>query len=161
MPISSLAIGDRVAVGNGETSDVFAFTHADAEAKIVFVQLFTASGTLTATATHYVHVRRRGMMAAGSVQAGDVLERGDGSAAVVEAVGVASALGLYNPQTLDGNIVVDGFLTSTYTTAVQPGIASALLMPVRALYRAGAPDVLLTLKYGGGWIADWALSSKV
>lgn len=43
-------------------------------------------------------------------------------------------LGLYNPQTLDGRIVVNGIIASTYTTAVIPEAAHALLTPLRCLF---------------------------
>lgn len=43
-------------------------------------------------------------------------------------------IGLHNPQTLDGNIVVNGIVATTYTEAILPPIAEALLAPVRASY---------------------------
>ncbi len=39
--------------------------------------------------------------------------------------------GLYNPQTAAGDIVVDGFVASTYTTFASPRAAHALLAPLR------------------------------
>ena len=50
-------------------------------------------------------------------------------------------VGLYNPHTMDGDIVVDGTVTSTYTAAVAPSLAHAVLWPVRMLYALGV-DVL-------------------
>lgn len=41
--------------------------------------------------------------------------------------------GLYNPQTVHGDIVVDGIVASVYTEAVQPRVAHAMLAPMRAV----------------------------
>lgn len=43
--------------------------------------------------------------------------------------------GLYNPHTASGDIVVDGFLSSCYTTAIDNvgHVAHGLLTPIRAL----------------------------
>jgi hypothetical protein len=46
------------------------------------------------------------------------------------------ATGLYNPQTLQGDVVVDNVRASTYTTAVEPAFAHAVLTPLRAAYSA-------------------------
>ena len=43
----------------------------------------------------------------------------------------------YNPHTLNGDIVVNGIKTSTYTAAVEPSLAHSLLWPVRMLYSMG------------------------
>ena len=51
------------------------------------------------------------------------------------------ANGLYNPHTMNGDIVVDGILTSTYTSAINPTLAHAALWPVRMLHSVGQ-DVL-------------------
>lgn len=48
-------------------------------------------------------------------------------------LGLGRAL-TFNPQTLDGDILVDGIVTSTYTTAVAPRVARAVLSPLRLLY---------------------------
>jgi hypothetical protein len=50
-------------------------------------------------------------------------------------VELVRGVGLYNPQTLHGDIVVDGVRASTYTEAVDPVFAHAVLAPVRAVYR--------------------------
>jgi hypothetical protein len=47
---------------------------------------------------------------------------------------LVEATGLYNPQTIHGDIVVDGIVASTYTTAVDPQVAHGLLAPLRVLY---------------------------
>ena len=55
----------------------------------------------------------------------------------VLSVGRVQKDGIFNPHTLQGDIVVDGVLTSTYTSAFSPTLAHVVLAPLRALYRAG------------------------
>lgn len=137
VPLSRLQLGDRVAVGNGEFSDVFMFTHRDASARARFVRLETTSGAvIRLTAGHYLYVNGR-LRAAGAVRVGDVLRGGDGIPGVVTRVGNVQGIGLFNPQTAHGDIVVDGVTASTYTRAVAPRAAHALLAPVRALFGLG------------------------
>lgn len=50
-----------------------------------------------------------------------------------------SGQGLFNPQTLDGRIVVNNVVVSTYTTAVTPKLATALLSPFRFVANWGGP----------------------
>lgn len=45
--------------------------------------------------------------------------------------------GLFNPQTLDGRLVVNNVAASTYTTAVDPQVAALLLFPFRLLASCG------------------------
>ncbi|GAB0489891.1 hypothetical protein MMPV_001117 [Pyropia vietnamensis] len=42
--------------------------------------------------------------------------------------------GLYNPMTLHGDLIVDGYRVSTYTTALPPAVGVPLSAPLRALY---------------------------
>jgi len=144
--MDALAVGDAVAVGGGRFSDVFAFSHADADAASTFVELTVGAPAADACAAHerplrltpghYLSVNGR-MAAASTVAVGDVLLRADGSAAVVARVATRRGAGLFNPHTVDGSILVDGIVTSTYTTAVEPRVAAAALTPLRALYAVG------------------------
>ena len=70
------------------------------------------------------------------------------------------APGLYNLQTLHGDVVVGGLRASTYTTAVDPAVAHRLLWPLRAVFEAvgvyttaldkGAAPALAALAPKGG-----------
>lgn len=135
VPMADLRIGDRVRTGPASFSDVFLFTHRDAVIRSNFVRLLTVAGSsITLTKSHYLY-SNGALVAAESVRIGDVLELADGSDSPVVAVESVSSVGLYNPQTVDGNIVVEGVVASAYTTAVHPRVAhSALLAPVRFLY---------------------------
>lgn len=84
---------------------------------------------------HRWHGHACALVSAASVRIGDVLQLANGSDSPVVVVEDVSADGLYNPQTVDGNIIVDGIVASTYTTAVHPCVAhAALLAPIRFLY---------------------------
>lgn len=101
-----------------------------------------------------------GLVAAGRIRVGDGLETAAGVASRVTQTSREYGSGLYNPQTLDGEIVVDGILASTYTTAVAPATAHAWLAPVRLMYQMcglyttsfdrGADDLVKFLPRGSG-----------
>lgn len=133
--MADLSIGDRIRTAGGSFSPVYIFSHADPSVVAEFVQLTTASGhTLRATSSHYLPVGG-GLVAAGSVTVGTWLTLAGGRTSPVTAVATVVATGLYNPHTLDGSLLlVDGVATSTYTTSVSPGVAAALLAPLRAAY---------------------------
>jgi hypothetical protein len=132
--MDTLKVGDRVHVGGGVFSDVFMFTHKVAGHAGPFVEIRTASGAvLRATSGHFIYVNGR-LSSAGAVAIGDAVELGRGGPDRVTSVSVVSSAGLYNPQTVHGDVVVDGVRASTYTTAVAPGLAHACLAPLRAAY---------------------------
>eukprot|EP00168_Porphyra_purpurea_P003265 TRINITY_DN1389_c0_g2_i10.p1 TRINITY_DN1389_c0_g2~~TRINITY_DN1389_c0_g2_i10.p1 ORF type:complete len:484 (+),score=152.57 TRINITY_DN1389_c0_g2_i10:463-1914(+) len=146
--MADLAIGDRVrvAAGTGPAafSEVFTFTHRKRTGLHPFVTATTASGhSLSTSPGHYVYVNG-GLAPMQSVRVGDALDvAAAGVHSRVVAVATADQAGLFNPQTLAGDIVVGGVRASTYTTAVAPRLAAALLSPLRGLYRAGVT---------GGWL---------
>jgi hypothetical protein len=134
-----LAPGDKVHVGKGKYSEVYFFSTQLEAATAKFVSLSTgASATpLLITANHYLYVNGE-LKTAKTVKTGDLLTLANGDEAKVTAVKEAYAPGLYNPHTLNGDIVVDGVLTSTYTDAVDPTLAHALLLPLRQMYALGS-----------------------
>jgi desert hedgehog len=134
-PMAELEVGDVVHVGKGKFSEVFMFTHRVAGGWSEFVEMSSKSGAvLRASSGHYVYVNGD-LSAAKSVVAGDEIELADGTKDVVVKVSTVQKQGLFNPQTIDGSIVVDGVLASTFTTAVEPAFAHAILSPLRSLYR--------------------------
>ncbi|GAB0498217.1 hypothetical protein MMPV_009558 [Pyropia vietnamensis] len=169
--MDALRVGDvvRVAPGVGASSfsPVYLFTHADATRRhgTPHVRLTTASGAaITSSAGHYVYASGR-LVAASAVDVGDTLQvvrpgGGDGQWVVspVTAVTAVPVAGLYNPQTLAGEVVVDGVRASTYTTAIAPRVAAALLAPLRAAWSvvgaAAAPPavVVSALDAPGRWV---------
>lgn len=136
LPISELRLGDRVHVGGNVYSEVFMFTHSDRNVVTRFMRITTTSGaSITLTPGHYLYVNGRSMSAR-NVRIGDKLELGNSKTSAVTSVDVVVKQGVYNPHTILGNIVVDGILASTYTSAVQPCAAHSLLSPFRALFRS-------------------------
>lgn len=150
--MGDLRVGDRVRVSATEFSDVLVFSHQLERVNVEFVVISTADGaSIRLTPNHYLYVNGT-LTAARRVAVGDMLRRirhGAGSGMVgalesgdiaVTSVSMAWGEGLFNPHTIDGDIVVDGILTSTYTTTVAPGLAHALLWPLRLLYSLGLAE---------------------
>lgn len=149
--MDQLSTGDQVHVGAGYYTRVFGFTHADRDAVSAFVRLSTADGvSVSMSRGHYVYANGV-TVAAEKVRVGDILTMGGGEDGLVAEVGKEMGRGLYNPQTLDGNIVVDGVKATTYTTAVRPEVGEAALAPVRALFRAGVCGLGVMKKGAPRW----------
>lgn len=141
--MDKVQLGDRVKVADGIFSDVFMFTHKLADVNHEFVTLKTESAELALTSGHMLYVNRH-LVPASSVKAGDMIESDAGAMLRVVSVHMKTMTGLYNPQTTHGDIIVNGIRASTFTTAVAPKAAHALLAPLRALYaRLGFVSVAL------------------
>jgi hypothetical protein len=138
--MDALAVGDNVLVGHEEHSEVYMFSHRLAATKSEFVHLETAEHSLMLTPNHYLYVNSK-LAVASTVNVGDKLTNSQGAAVEVTSVSRAWADGLYNPHTMNGDIVVNGILTSTYTSDIAPALAHAALWPVRMLHSLGQ-DVL-------------------
>jgi hypothetical protein len=134
--MADLAVGDKVLTHNGVFSEVFMFSHRLEEASYNFIELKTATTTLAITPNHYLYVNGN-LREAQYVSAGDSLTLASGKLDKVLSVGRVKKDGIYNPHTLQGDIVVDGVLTSTYTSAFSPTLAHVVLAPLRGLYQMG------------------------
>lgn len=154
--MAELKIGDEVHVGNGEFSPVYTFTHRLPSAGVTLIVLHTDCGRrLSLTGGHYVRVGKYGdMRTAQAVRVGDDLVLGSGLLTRVASVEVARGEGLFNPQTIHGEIVVNGVVASCYTTAMDPVLGHAALAPLRALFRIFALPEAAVLKSGA---PDWVL----
>lgn len=127
--------GDRVLVADGTYSDVFGWTHrTSAKSANKYVQIITESGhEFVATRGHYLYADGKAMPA-GKIRVGmKVRAVGAGEVSVVK-VDLVKRQGLYNPQTMHGDIVVDGLVSTTYTKTIEPAIAHSLLAPLRAAW---------------------------
>ena len=156
--ISSLRIGDRVLAvrpdGTTFYDEVYLRGHKDPAAVARFVRLQVPSGAaLRLTPNHHVPVIRAGSaatMAAAGVRVGDLVRvvAADGSVALEPVARISTVLdrGLFNPYTLGGTIVVDGFAVSVHSAVKlnsvfallgvpAPAGYQAALAPLRALYR--------------------------
>lgn len=142
-------IGDEVMTSNGKTSAVIGWSHRDATIRYRFVRAHTASGlSVTASAGHYIYADGK-MTQMRDVRMGMSLSLGSGGQSMVTKISKVMDNGLYNPQTVDGDIVVDGIVASTYTEAIKPMTAHALLAPVRAAYCAVG-------RMGSSMLMSWA-----
>lgn len=140
--MDQLRVGDRVRVSKTEFSDVYMFSHRDADASDeYYLRIEAGQASVTMTAGHFVYVHRRGVdrdvVPALGVKVGDKVQVSNGSWRSVSSISRVSSRGLYNPHTLHGDIFVDGVLVSTFTLTVSSRIL-ALLAPLRAVYNAGA-----------------------
>lgn len=134
--MEELAVGDRVLSSVGVYSEVFSFTHKlrRAESYREFVRLSVGEErVLLLTASHYLYLNAE-LKSAGIARVGDAVMLGDGRTAAITSVGRENAYGLYNPQTVHGDIVVSGVVTSTYTQTVDASAAHAGLSVVRAAF---------------------------
>lgn len=151
--MSKVQIGDMVRVEGNKFSPVFMFTHRLSNVEHEFVRFTTKSGNVvTLTAGHYIKVNGV-MRPASSVKVGEMLTLADGKASEVEMVTNVKSVGLFNPQTVEGSIIVNDLVASTYTTAVEMKTAHSLLAPLRALYNAVGVS-LTGLETGAGNIAS-------
>lgn len=131
-------------------SGIVTWTHRKSKTKrkIQYIKIYTVNGKyLTATSGHFIYVcngndNEKLMKAVGDVGVDvdslcfvDVHHNNE--IRPVKVIGVekfwSDTEGLYNPQTFDGTIVVNDFLCTCYTTAVDSILAHTLLAPLRAL----------------------------
>jgi hypothetical protein len=147
--MDQVEVGDVVRVSTTEFSAVFMWTHRDPSYTAGnYVKVTAANGrSLTAAAGHFVYASPGGSAAGRTatpierIAVGDALFLADGVATQVVSSDRVAGSGLYNPQTLHGDVVVDGFHATCYTKAIeQPKLAHALLAPLRSLYKLTGID---------------------
>lgn len=132
--MSDVRVGHRVLVAPGTFSTVFMFTHKVDKVVSDFIQIRTKTGeTLSLTASHYIYLDSS-LIPAKYAAIGQQVQLSDGRVSKITAVSTISNSGLYNPQTLHGDIVVDNIRVSTYTQAVNPQTAHSMLAPLRAIF---------------------------
>lgn len=130
--MEQLVVGDRVQVGPSRFSEIILFTHRLPRGMHDFVHLYIANQVIPLVLSRGHILPANGKMkAAWEMRVGDIVELGNGNTTAIENIRFGRAQGLFNPQTEDGRIVVDGIVASTYTTAVDMNIAHALLAPLR------------------------------
>ena len=139
--MKDLRKGDVVLVGQSQYSEVYMFSHRQEQTFTYFIKISTvANHTIWLTPGHYIYANGM-LLTADSVKVGDSLITSENEHVAVSEVLVEMSVGIYNPHTIHGDIVVNGIKASTYTDAVTPVLAHSALSPVRALYSAGV-DVI-------------------
>lgn len=134
--IQKLSIGDHVAYPSNPSHSctVIGWTHWRPFVLSSFLRFTVTSGhILTVSPRHFVHTSD-GMRPARTIRVGDYLQVVSND--IVRSMSVLSIKnvrrnGLFNVQTSCGDIIADDFLCSSYTEAVPPIIAHALLLPAR------------------------------
>lgn len=130
-------IGDSLLVSCNLYSLVFGFTHRLNNSQIVskFVRL-TIKGQekpFIATSGHYVYLNEE-LKVIEEAQIGDFVTLGNGRHAHVIRVSTELHNGLFNFQTVHGDIVVNNVQASTYTKSVEASAAHAGLSIARVVY---------------------------
>lgn len=159
--MSELETGDRVHVANSAYaySDVYLFTHKTTAPTTTMVQVQVANGLamIELSPGHYVPIagNRKRLVAARTLKIGDQLSLANGTTVGITSVRAIRKQGLFNPQTLTGNIIVNGIAVTGYTDAVHPLLARILLVLPKLLYRAGLGEPLgAFLHFDNDWLAQ-------
>lgn len=132
--VEEVRVGDMVQAGSGVVSEVFPFTHRVAGRGYAFVEVRTEHGKrVSLTGGHYLYANGELRMAR-LVRRGDFIALENGTRRFVTGIGRKGGRGLFNPQTLQGDIVVEGVVCSIYTEAVEPRCAHGLLVALRFVF---------------------------
>jgi hypothetical protein len=127
--MAALKVGEIVRVSADNWSEVYFFSHQERNAVAEFVSILTDTGArIQLTSGHYIYADGMAVQAR-LVGVGDKLSNG-----TVVAVDRIKAVGLYNPHTLQGDLLVNGIVASSYTDAIPPLLAHSLLAPLRIMY---------------------------
>ena len=156
--MADLQLGDFVLTRSGRYREVILFSHRDAKIRASFIAISTTSNrTVHLTPGHYIYANGV-LKQARDVMPGDALETSVGEKTTATIIHTMTMLGLYNPHTYDDSIVVNGVRASTYTSAISPILAHALLWPVRVMQALGIDTRWLDFNQGLGSIA-WVLGA--
>jgi len=98
--VDQLVEGDETHAGGR----IFMFTHKDPERIARFLRFETTGAHLEVTPGHYVYANGR-LVAAREVRVGDALRWNDGSSLEVTSVRTVMKRGVFNPQTITGDII--------------------------------------------------------
>jgi len=150
--MDQLEAGHRVLIGPHSFSDVIGFTHRLRGVPAEFIRICAQGKCVEMSPGHYAFVNGA-LQVASLTRSGDTMMRADNTVVRVDTVDRVVKRGLYNPQTMDGNIAVNGYVVSTYTRALEPHVAHVLLWVPRVLYRIGVQDPLGPILYGD--IPQW------
>lgn len=151
--MAELRIGDHVKVApSGEYSPIYFFSHRHSKSVNQFVRISTSvrGVSLSLSGGHLIYVNGRRRVQASSVRVGDEISISHKTAKTATVTGTTriESNGLHNPHTLHGDIVVNGVLTSTFTSTVHPSVAQLLLTPFRMAYEVvGAHNVVEYLNH--------------
>ena len=111
--MKNLQIGDEVKVSGGQFSKVFSFGHKNPDAKLSYISIEAGKLTpLLLTSNHLILVEGK-FVPASSINVGDKVTLVDGTETVTRIRRVVGS-GAFAPHTMEGTIVVDGLVASSY-----------------------------------------------
>lgn len=130
-----LNVGDNVLVGD-QYQPVHLFTHRIKDGYAQFITVHTdCEQEITISPGHYLYVNDV-LQPAKAIDIGDYLTHYQGNRCTVTKLALEYHRGIYNPHTLGGEIVVNGYRASVYTEALYVYSAHAALLPLRALWNS-------------------------
>ena len=121
---------------------------------VEFLNITHVYGELLITEGHYMYANGK-MLTARSVKVGDFIPLINGTMSQVISIGKVADYGLYNPQTRDGNIVVNGVVVTVYTDFMHPTLAKNALFVAGVLTDVGI-DVVGNNAESMNAIPSWA-----
>lgn len=118
--VKDIQVGDKVLTVENEYKTVYTVDHKDPSKKATFVQIHStanAESPLEITERHMVFLHgEEKPIPASAVKVGDALQTvNSDSPSFVTKISFVERLGVWNPITVDGTVVVDGIVTSTYS----------------------------------------------
>jgi len=133
--MDQLDIGDRVMAGKHEYSSIYLFGHRLVSGMFDFVQISIANGKKIELSEGHLLLSNNHLVRADKIKLGDMLfDVIEGRTYPVTNIQTIHKLGLYNPHTMQGDIVVNDIQASSYTNVVHPSLAHMLLLPERLVY---------------------------
>lgn len=134
--VDTLQPGEHVADATQSYTQVYGFSHRDANTLHTFNCMITHSlRSLCASPGHYIPINeQRTLSIAADIRVGDTLHTLNGTQERVIRIYCKTKRGLYNPHTLSDAIAINGFVVSTFTKAVHPPVAKALLQLPKWVY---------------------------
>jgi len=155
--IKSAAIGTMLMTSQG-FAPMYLSGHQDAVAITAMVQVRLASNhTLAVTPDHYLPLQGGLYKSAGRLAIGDELfvQTGEGFVPTpITALDMASEVGLFNPYTTTGDVVVDGVLASCHSSWFLEGLVSE--SSTVTIYQQLLTPVRLLHKVAPGWLSRFA-----
>jgi len=140
--MDALAIGTRIQVPSkvahvSEYSEVYLFGHRQPDEYAEYVIISLANDkALAVSPNHYVYVNSgKELKLASAVKIGDLMLLDTVQAVSVVGIERRIEKGVFNPHTLQGDLLVDGVKVSSYTSVIPPMMGHILLTPMRVAYR--------------------------
>lgn len=152
--IRQVETGDKVQNAGGGSAEVIGWTHREERGAWFWAAQLEGGETAKATAGHLVEVKGKGgkerqVVRMREVAVGMWMRVVSGDWRRVVKVSWVWGWGLYNLQTMNGEVMVDGTVFTTYTEEVGVGGGHALLAPIRAVaYLLGGAGMGLELVTG-------------